>query len=335
MSRMRTKLFAALITFAALLAVCSSNIQPVYASSPYEGDSTSVNVPGVRGVNTGITNGGLGLHGVSGTPTSSGTGVKGEDSHGGYGVQGFATGTTGGYGVYGSAANDLYSVGVRGDSGSGAGVFGYASASGGKGLSGYADTNAGYAVYGAVANNSAWAGYFTGSSKFLSTYPYPVVTMTNTAQQNWPVLEIDQYGNTQSMQNANGIHIFGANGNATGIAIDGFKYGVSVSVPAISGAGAAALNASGGGSGQYGAYITNSAGTALYAATGGGATGIAIDCANAIKVGGALFSSGTGSPNGVVLGVPGDVYTNKSGGAGATWWVKESGSNTNTGWVAK
>lgn len=44
---------------------------------------------------------------------------------------------------------------------------------------------------------------------------------------------------------------------------------------------------------------------------------------------------GDGSPEGVVIGVPGDLYINRSGGAGQTLWVKETGNGTNTGWVAK
>lgn len=44
---------------------------------------------------------------------------------------------------------------------------------------------------------------------------------------------------------------------------------------------------------------------------------------------------GTGSPNSTMLGRPGDTYQNLSGGAAATLWVKESGIDTNTGWVAK
>ncbi|HTQ42473.1 MAG TPA: hypothetical protein VMI75_06910 [Polyangiaceae bacterium] len=50
---------------------------------------------------------------------------------------------------------------------------------------------------------------------------------------------------------------------------------------------------------------------------------------------GTLWSSGSGAPNGVVTGSPGDLYTNTAGGAGQTLWVKESGAATNTGWVAK
>jgi len=45
--------------------------------------------------------------------------------------------------------------------------------------------------------------------------------------------------------------------------------------------------------------------------------------------------AGKGSPNGNVIGKPGDLYINISGGAGTTLYVKESGNGTNTGWVGK
>lgn len=47
------------------------------------------------------------------------------------------------------------------------------------------------------------------------------------------------------------------------------------------------------------------------------------------------ISSGAGSPNGVVAGDPGDLYTNTNGGVGSTLYVKESGAGTNTGWTNK
>lgn len=47
------------------------------------------------------------------------------------------------------------------------------------------------------------------------------------------------------------------------------------------------------------------------------------------------FFVGTGSPNTVVTASPPAIYFNRSGGAGVTIYVKESGSATNTGWVAK
>jgi len=50
---------------------------------------------------------------------------------------------------------------------------------------------------------------------------------------------------------------------------------------------------------------------------------------------GGAITAGTGSPNGAKVGYPGDLYLNLSGGAAQTLWVKESGSNTNTGWVGK
>ena len=44
---------------------------------------------------------------------------------------------------------------------------------------------------------------------------------------------------------------------------------------------------------------------------------------------------GTGSPNGAVTASPGAIYLNLSGGAATTLWVKESGSNTSSGWIGK
>lgn len=40
-------------------------------------------------------------------------------------------------------------------------------------------------------------------------------------------------------------------------------------------------------------------------------------------------------PNGNVVASPGALYTSSAGGAGVTLWVKESGVNTDSGWVAK
>lgn len=57
--------------------------------------------------------------------------------------------------------------------------------------------------------------------------------------------------------------------------------------------------------------------------------------AASFQVGSANVSSGTGSPNGVVTGSVGDLYTRTDGGAGTTLYVKESGTATNTGWVGK
>lgn len=43
---------------------------------------------------------------------------------------------------------------------------------------------------------------------------------------------------------------------------------------------------------------------------------------------------GFGSPEGVVTAKMGDVYINRNGGTSSTFWMKETGFNTNTGWVA-
>lgn len=47
------------------------------------------------------------------------------------------------------------------------------------------------------------------------------------------------------------------------------------------------------------------------------------------------FFVGTGTPNAQVTSSPPAVYWNRSGGAGTTFYIKESGINTNTGWVGK
>lgn len=47
-----------------------------------------------------------------------------------------------------------------------------------------------------------------------------------------------------------------------------------------------------------------------------------------------IWTSGVGSPAGVVVAPAGSLYTDRAGGAGATLYVKESGTGS-TGWVAK
>jgi hypothetical protein len=48
-----------------------------------------------------------------------------------------------------------------------------------------------------------------------------------------------------------------------------------------------------------------------------------------------LIFVGSGAPNGVITASPPAFYLNKAGGPTATFWIKESGDNTNTGWVPK
>jgi hypothetical protein len=48
-----------------------------------------------------------------------------------------------------------------------------------------------------------------------------------------------------------------------------------------------------------------------------------------------LQKAGFGPPNGVVSAVVGATYHNLSGGAGTSFYVKESNSGGNTGWVGK
>lgn len=53
----------------------------------------------------------------------------------------------------------------------------------------------------------------------------------------------------------------------------------------------------------------------------------------AVDLGYLRINVGTGAPNGVVIGSPPDIYLNRAGGAGTTVYTKESGTNTNAGWV--
>jgi hypothetical protein len=47
------------------------------------------------------------------------------------------------------------------------------------------------------------------------------------------------------------------------------------------------------------------------------------------------FYVGTGTPEAVVTASPPAIYFNRSGGAGTTVYLKESGTATNVGWVGK
>lgn len=67
-----------------------------------------------------------------------------------------------------------------------------------------------------------------------------------------------------------------------------------------------------------------------------GTQGVAAPNVNQVTLGvGINISAGTGTPNGVVSGNPGDLYVSLAGGSGTTLYVKQSGANTNTGWVGK
>lgn len=45
--------------------------------------------------------------------------------------------------------------------------------------------------------------------------------------------------------------------------------------------------------------------------------------------------SGNGVPNGLVQAAVGSIFLRRDGSVGTTFWVKESGGSSNTGWVAK
>lgn len=50
---------------------------------------------------------------------------------------------------------------------------------------------------------------------------------------------------------------------------------------------------------------------------------------------GVKIYTGSGSPEGVIAAPLGSIYLNSLGGAGVTWYAKETGGSGNTGWVAK
>jgi hypothetical protein len=59
-----------------------------------------------------------------------------------------------------------------------------------------------------------------------------------------------------------------------------------------------------------------------------------VTATNGFKIGAVSWTSGVGSPEGVVTAVVGSLYTRTDGGAGTTLYVKQSGTG-NTGWAAK
>lgn len=80
--------------------------------------------------------------------------------------------------------------------------------------------------------------------------------------------------------------------------------------------------------------ISASTGAALIIQNSASATVLQVANNGEVIVNGVKYVNGAGSPEGVVTAPAGSVYTNKSGGAGTTLYIKESGSG-NTGWVAK
>lgn len=86
-------------------------------------------------------------------------------------------------------------------------------------------------------------------------------------------------------------------------------------------------------------------GRGIFRQNSGGVNSITIDASDSTPenqsigfyIGASMVSGvfcGAGSPEGVKAAPPGSLYFNRSGGAGATLYVKESGSG-NTGWIAK
>ena len=54
-----------------------------------------------------------------------------------------------------------------------------------------------------------------------------------------------------------------------------------------------------------------------------------------MEIGSVRIRSGTGAPVGKIVGNVGDLYLRTDGGASTVLYVKETGTNTSTGWVGK
>jgi len=65
-----------------------------------------------------------------------------------------------------------------------------------------------------------------------------------------------------------------------------------------------------------------------------GVTVMTVNLTNGILNEAVGWYRGYGSPEGVVTAEIGSFYSRRDGGAGTSWYVKESGTG-NTGWVAK
>lgn len=59
------------------------------------------------------------------------------------------------------------------------------------------------------------------------------------------------------------------------------------------------------------------------------------EASGVIQLGPINIRYGSGSPLGAVTGSPPDLYIRLDGGAGTCLYVKESGTDTTAGWVAK
>lgn len=85
--------------------------------------------------------------------------------------------------------------------------------------------------------------------------------------------------------------------------------------------------ANNGGSGPGGGVTSIIAGTNVTISPPGGTGAVTINASSGGSGGGIV---GTGSPNGAVVGNVGQNYTDT---AAQTFWIKETGNATNTGWV--
>lgn len=130
----------------------------------------------------------------------------------------------------------------------------------------------------------------------------------------------------------NGIHVDSGAGNYAGIQLTnnatGYDYNTGVQIVTVGTAG----------------YIRNFSNDSLYFSTNGYSTKAEITAAGDLTIstsgkgislpGGITWTSGSGSPEGVVTAPVGSLYSRSDGGLLTSLYVKQSGSG-NTGWAAK
>lgn len=118
------------------------------------------------------------------------------------------------------------------------------------------------------------------------------------------------YFSTRSCEGANltsGIDIYSANGTTSLTSLWGGAYGGSSTLQLVAGGTTVTINSNG---------LTSSAARFT------------------VGTSGPTITSGSGSPESSVTAGPGSIYLRTGGGAGTSFYVKESGTG-NTGWVAK
>lgn len=196
-----------------------------------------------------------------------------------------------------------------------------------------------FTFYGAASNTAP--GYLTTGAQTLSGLKTWVITHTDSSAENLMTWRLDEDTvSTISIANATSTNAtfhpavlgVGASSNRPALTLLGSgttDSGTTAVVRFIARIGSSTAVAT------RPAYSFTNNGTEVAQITAAGGLVVSGGTAASISVGTAKWRSGTGSPEGVVTGSVGDLWSRTDGGAGTCFYVKESGAATNTGWVAK